>query len=124
MLSLDDLGGISCGGGGSPRRIVCGTADAAVRMLTQLAEEGNSVLPHHRARVLAAVVGWILDDQQDQAETREGMARMMLDAARAAGRGRLSNTRRGPSINQRVTSTRASQIIGQLSAAFFAESMR
>lgn len=90
MLSLDDLGAVSAGHQGSPRRIVCTTADAAVRLLAQLADEGNHVPPANRVRVLCAVIDWILDEQQDHADELAGMLGLVADAGR-----RVAEMRRG-----------------------------
>ncbi len=83
MLTLTELGAVQSGGS---QRIPCETAEAAVRLLRAAAEGGNNLLPQHRARVLLAVADWIKRDQQDQADVREGMSRLMLDAAAQVGK--------------------------------------
>ncbi len=86
MLSLADLGAVaSVPGRNAPLRVRCVTAAQAVRILSTLADTEIRCAPDVRARALSAVIDWILDDQRDQADVRAGMARMMLDAARAVG---------------------------------------
>ena len=86
MLSLADLGAVASGNWrGAPASVRCATADQAVRILATLADSEIRCAPDIRARALAAVIDWIIDDQQDQQDVRDGMARMMLDAARAVG---------------------------------------
>ena len=86
MLSLADLGAVASNPGrGAPARVRCATADQAVRILATLSDTEIRCAPDIRARALAAVIDWIIDDQQDQQDVRDGMARMMLDAARAVG---------------------------------------
>lgn len=86
MLSLADLGAVASNPGrGAPARVRCATADQAVRILATLADTEIRCAPDVRARALSAVIDWILDDQQEQRDVREGMARIMLDAARVVG---------------------------------------
>lgn len=65
------------------RAVKCQTADEACRLLQDLAT--SQVERQAVARTLRAVAQWIVDDQAAQEETRAGMGRMMLDAARAVG---------------------------------------
>lgn len=67
----------------TPRRVRCDTPDAACRLLRDVAS--GAVERRHVPQTLRAVAQWIVDDQQSQAETRAGMSRMMLDAARVVG---------------------------------------
>lgn len=65
------------------RAVKCPTADAACRLLLDLAT--GQVERQAVPRTLRAVAQWIVDDQTAQQETRAGMGRMMLDAARMVG---------------------------------------
>lgn len=62
------------------RAVKCQTADEACRLLQDLAT--SQVERQAVPRTLRAVAQWIVDDQTAQQETRAGMGRMMLDAAR------------------------------------------
>ena len=86
MLSLDELGATPSSHFHA-KIFTCSSADSAVRMLAQMADAGNEILPAHRVRMLTAVVHWIEDDQAEQAETRAGMARTLLEMARVVGKG-------------------------------------
>ena len=84
MLNLDDFG-VLLAAEARLKRIVCQTPDAAIRLLRILAEDYGKIQPQYRVRIVTAVIDWICENQEEQAETLNGAARMLLDAAQRVG---------------------------------------